>query len=38
MQENISHLVQWSAEDAFRSDQEFLVRIIKEVIEAGATI
>ena len=31
-------LVQWSAEDAFRSDKEFLVRIINKVIEAGATI
>ena len=30
-------LVQWSAEDAFRSDPEFLVRIINKVIEAGAT-
>ena len=30
-------LVQWSAEDAFRSDWDFLVRIINEVIEAGAT-
>lgn len=30
-------LVQWSAEDAFRSDREFLVRIINEVIKAGAT-
>ncbi|MCG7344265.1 2-isopropylmalate synthase [Sporosarcina sp. ACRSL] len=30
-------LVQWSAEDAFRSDPEFLVRIINEVIKAGAT-
>lgn len=31
-------LVQWSAEDAFRSDREFLVRIINKVIEAGAQI
>lgn len=31
-------LVQWSAEDAFRSDKEFLVRIINKVIAAGATI
>lgn len=30
-------LVQWSAEDAFRSDPAFLVRIINEVIQAGAT-
>lgn len=30
-------LVQWSAEDAFRSEPEFLVRIINKVIEAGAT-
>ena len=30
-------LVQWSAEDAFRSDPEFLVRIINQVIAAGAT-
>ncbi|MDM5333709.1 2-isopropylmalate synthase [Ureibacillus composti] len=30
-------LVQWSAEDAFRSDREFLVRIIEKVIAAGAT-
>lgn len=30
-------LVQWSAEDASRSDLEFLVRIIRKVIEAGAT-
>lgn len=30
-------LVQWSAEDAFRSDPEFLVRIINQVIQAGAT-
>lgn len=31
-------LVQWSAEDAFRSDHDFLVRIINEVIEAGADV
>lgn len=31
-------LVQWSAEDAFRSDREFLVKIVSEVIEAGAQI
>lgn len=30
-------LVQWSAEDAFRSDREFLVRIMNEVVTAGAT-
>ena len=30
-------LVQWSAEDAFRSDREFLTKIISEVIAAGAT-
>lgn len=30
-------LVQWSAEDATRSDKEFLARIITEVIRAGAT-
>ena len=30
-------LVQWSAEDASRSDPEFLLRIIQKVIEAGAT-
>lgn len=30
-------LVQWSAEDASRSDPEFLAYIIKKVIEAGAT-
>ncbi|WP_067618171.1 2-isopropylmalate synthase [Alicyclobacillus acidiphilus] len=31
-------VVQWSAEDATRSDWDFLVRIIKQVIDAGATI
>lgn len=30
-------LVEWSAEDGFRSDRDFLVRIIEKVIEAGAT-
>ncbi|WPK11010.1 2-isopropylmalate synthase [Lysinibacillus louembei] len=30
-------LVQWSAEDGFRSDRDFLVKIIGEVIAAGAT-
>jgi len=30
--------IQWSAEDAGRSDIEFLKRIIAEVIEAGATV
>ncbi|KYC79892.1 MULTISPECIES: 2-isopropylmalate synthase [Heyndrickxia] len=31
-------LVQWSAEDATRSDKDFLVRIITEVINAGANV
>ena len=31
-------LVQWSAEDATRSDKDFLVRIMNEVIKAGATV
>ena len=31
-------LVQWSAEDAFRSDSDFLVRIVNEVIKAGANV
>ncbi|MED3652993.1 2-isopropylmalate synthase [Heyndrickxia sporothermodurans] len=30
--------VQWSAEDASRSDKWFLVKIITEVIKAGATV
>lgn len=30
--------VQWCAEDACRSDKKFLVKIITEVIKAGATI
>jgi 2-isopropylmalate synthase len=30
--------VQWTAEDACRSDLDFLVRIIEQVIDAGATI
>lgn len=30
-------LVQWSAEDASRTDREFLVHIMNKVIEAGAT-
>lgn len=30
-------LVEWSAEDGFRSDRDFLVKIIGKVIEAGAT-
>ncbi|WP_227936684.1 2-isopropylmalate synthase [Alkalihalobacillus deserti] len=30
--------VQWSAEDASRSDLPFLARIIREVIDAGATV
>ncbi|GER67148.1 2-isopropylmalate synthase [Weizmannia acidilactici] len=31
-------VVQWSAEDATRSDKDFLVRIITEVINAGANV
>ncbi|AST90189.1 2-isopropylmalate synthase [Sutcliffiella cohnii] len=30
--------VQWSAEDACRSDLNFLVKIVSEVIDAGATV
>ncbi|PTL39000.1 2-isopropylmalate synthase [Alkalicoccus saliphilus] len=30
--------VEWSAEDASRSDLEFLARIIEKVIDAGATV
>jgi 2-isopropylmalate synthase len=30
--------IEWSAEDASRSDLDFLVRIIEKVIEAGATV
>ncbi|MCP8615754.1 2-isopropylmalate synthase [Salirhabdus salicampi] len=30
--------VQWSAEDASRSDLDFLVKIIRQVIDAGATV
>lgn len=30
--------VQWSAEDASRSDLDFLVKIISKVIDAGATV
>jgi 2-isopropylmalate synthase len=30
--------VEWSAEDASRSDLEFLARIIEQVIDAGATV
>ncbi|SER75774.1 2-isopropylmalate synthase [Salipaludibacillus aurantiacus] len=30
--------VEWSAEDASRSDPEFLVKIIEKVIDAGATV
>lgn len=30
--------VQWSAEDACRSDLRFLVKIVSKVIEAGATV
>uniref|UniRef100_UPI000382304F 2-isopropylmalate synthase n=1 Tax=Halalkalibacterium ligniniphilum TaxID=1134413 RepID=UPI000382304F len=32
------HHVQWSAEDASRSDFAFLAQIIEEVIQAGATV
>jgi 2-isopropylmalate synthase len=35
--QKFSH-VQWSAEDACRSDKWFLVKIITEVIKAGATV
>ncbi|OJH16345.1 2-isopropylmalate synthase [Bacillus obstructivus] len=35
--QRFSH-VQWSAEDASRSDKWFLVKIITEVIQAGATV
>ncbi|MCD8508877.1 MAG: 2-isopropylmalate synthase [Bacillus sp. (in: Bacteria)] len=31
-------LVQWSAEDASRSDKDFLVRVIEQVIDAGANV
>lgn len=31
-------LVQWSAEDAFRSDKDFLVKITEEAIKAGANV
>ncbi|MEW4220422.1 2-isopropylmalate synthase [Rossellomorea marisflavi] len=31
-------VVQWSAEDACRTDLDFLVRIMKEVIDAGASV
>ena len=37
MQENVS-IVEWSAEDATRSDWDFLVEIIEKVIDAGATV
>lgn len=30
--------IEWSAEDASRSDLEFLARIIEQVIDAGATV
>ncbi|MFV8828718.1 2-isopropylmalate synthase [Alkalihalobacterium sp. APHAB7] len=30
--------IQWSAEDACRSDLDFLVRIIEQVIDAGASV
>jgi 2-isopropylmalate synthase len=32
------HDVEFYAEDAFRSDPEFLVRIVEKVIQAGATV
>lgn len=31
-------IVQWSAEDACRSDRDFLVKIVTEVIKAGASV
>nr|WP_238482612.1 2-isopropylmalate synthase [Lederbergia galactosidilytica] len=31
-------LVQWSAEDAFRSDREFLAHIVEQAITAGASV
>lgn len=31
-------LVQWSAEDAFRSDREFLAHIVEQAIRAGASV
>lgn len=31
-------IIEWSAEDATRSDWDFLVRIIRDVIDAGATV
>src|SRR5699024_6254201 len=30
--------IEWSAEDASRSDKAFLARIIEQVIDAGATV
>ncbi|MFH7467922.1 2-isopropylmalate synthase, partial [Pseudomonas syringae pv. tagetis] len=30
--------IEWSAEDASRSDLDFLVNIIEKVIDAGATV
>lgn len=30
--------VEWSAEDASRSDKDFLVKVIEQVIDAGATV
>ena len=30
--------IEWSAEDASRSDLDFLVKIIEKVIDAGATV
>ncbi|MBW8348857.1 2-isopropylmalate synthase [Bacillus sp. IITD106] len=31
-------IVQWSAEDAFRSDREFLAQIVEQAIQAGASV
>lgn len=31
-------IVQWSAEDACRTDREFLARIVSEVVKAGANV
>ena len=38
MQGSIFPQVEWSAEDASRSDLDFLVKIIEKVIDAGATV
>ncbi|GGC79888.1 2-isopropylmalate synthase [Thalassobacillus devorans] len=32
------HHIEWSAEDATRTDKDFLVKIIEAVIDAGATV